>query len=346
MGSFASLHTLFFNVTNRCNLTCRHCYVNSSPLETRKNELSLDKISNFAREAKDLGAVRVIVSGGEPFIREDILEIFRIFDSMDYSIAVSSNGTLIHPEAITKLRELKNLAFQISLDGDQKQHELLRGISGCFQKTISGIYYLKKGKIPVQINSVICKGNYLDVPFLVKFSRDFDIPIRLTLLNPLVGRGKYMKKQVLNVQEIQRLIQFVHGVRKLGSRVYLNLPPILLPPEDIVDAGGPSCGWARSMCGILHNGDVSICVLAHDYPELIVGNLKEEQFGSLWLKSALFKRLRTLKPTDLKGICGMCPIKKECGGGCRLLAYMKYGDFSGPNPICETFYESGFLDLN
>lgn len=315
-------------------------------LDTRKNELSLDQISNFAREAKNLGAVRVIVSGGEPLCREDFLDILRIFDSMDYSIAVSSNGTLIHTEIVKKIVGLKNVAFQISLDGDQKQHELLRGMSGCFQKTISGIYYLIKGKIPVQINSVIHKGNYLDVPFFVRFSRDFDISIRLTLLNPLTGRGKYMKNQVLNVQEIHRLIQFIHEVRKLGSRVYLNLPPILLPPEDIVELGGASCGWAHSMCGILDNGDVLTCALAHDYPELIVGNLKKEQFGNLWLKSELFEQLRTLKPTDLKGICGMCPIKIECGGGCRLLAYMKYSDFLGPNPICETFYESGFLKID
>lgn len=340
-----NLHTLFFNVTHACNLRCVHCYANAGneKIYRGESELNLDEISNLATEAKELGAERVILSGGEAFLRKDWLEIFKIFHELDFSVAFSSNGTLINREIVHKLRRFGNVEFLISLDGDKEKHELMRGVPNSFDRTVKAIQLLQEMKIPVQINCTINKANYSSVPFLTKFSRDKKLSLRLTLLNCSTGRGKEIKDKVLNIEQIVNLINYCHEVRLRGSFVFLNLPPLLLPTEDVIPIGYPSCGWANGLCGVLSNGDVSICTLAHEHSELMAGNIRESSFKEIWPNSKFFNELRRLKTQKLKGICSVCSFREICGGGCRLSAYLNYGSFLAPCAICQEFYAKGLL---
>jgi len=343
------LDTIFFNLTEACNLKCSYCYANAKQggnNHTPKNELNLNEISILAAEARELGAERVNLTGGEVFLRKDWFKVFKIFDSLDFSIEFSSNGTLIDQKIADELGKYSNVGFLISLDGDKETHELMRGVPGSFDKTMKGIQLLEKVQIPCQINTVINKANYSSVPFLTKFSRDKDISLRLTLLNCSTGRGKESKGLALDTDQIANLIKYCHEVRLRGSRLFLNLPPLLLPPEDIIPIRNPSCGWANGLCGILPNGDISVCALAHEHKELVAGNIRERSLKDIWLNSALFNELRGLNSQNLEGVCGKCTFREICGGACRLSAYMNSSSFLGPCSICQEFYDKGLVKEN
>jgi radical SAM protein with 4Fe4S-binding SPASM domain len=341
----SELHTLFFNITHTCNLRCIHCYANARNAEKQRKEdaLSLKEIDNLATEAKELGAERVVLSGGEPFLRKDWFEIFKTFNSLDFTVAFSSNGTLINRKIALSLSKFGNVEFLISLDGDRNKHELMRKVPGSFNKTLKAIKLLQEMEIPVQINCTINKVNYSSVPFLTKFSRDWGLSLRLTLLNSSAGRGKEIKDNTLTTEQIVNLINYCHEIRLRGSRVFLNLPPLLLPPEDIIPIGNPSCGWANGLCGVFPNGNVSICALAHEHPELMAGNIRNHSFKEIWLNSPLFNELRSLETQKLEGVCKICSFREICGGGCRLSAYKNHGSFLAPCAICQEFYNKGLV---
>lgn len=336
------LDHLFFNITNRCNLECKYCYDNSSK-PIRKfdsgSSLNLKQIEMLAFEAKECGAKKVTLSGGEPFARNDWYEIFSIFDNLGFSLAISTNGTLINKEIVNKLSNFKDIIFQISIDGAKITHEKIRGKVGCFDKTISTVNLLKKFGFDVQINCVIFKENYWEIPFLYNISQKYRIITRLTLLSDIFGRGKSVADKSLSIKEINNLIKAIHYARKQNTFIYFNLPPLLLPIEDVFPIS-PSCGWAKGQCGVLHNGDVTICGLSSGRKDLVAGNIKNKSFKKIWFNSELFKKLRSFKADEIKGICGLCPVIEECGGSCRLEPYLRTEDHLSPNHYCQMYYEA------
>ncbi len=337
----ARLHTLHFNVTNTCNLSCSFCYINA--VKEKTTDLDIPQIRKLAAEAASVGGKRVIISGGEVFVRKDWLEILEAFADQGFALSIVSNGTLISPERVARVAEFADCNILISLDGDRANHDDIRGREGAHEETVSEIAALREAGIDVQVNATIIKRNLADVPFLARLSRDLNVPVRFSLLNPYNGRGPNLAPDALDVEEILRLRQFCHELRQQGSRVFLNIPPLLLHAEDVLPIRSPSCGWTKSYCGVTYDGNVTICGVAGADESLYVGNVTETPFDELWLTAPLFERLRSMDHHDLTGICGRCPVKAECGGACRLSAYKSKDDFAASYSMCQTFYDLGYI---
>jgi radical SAM protein with 4Fe4S-binding SPASM domain len=335
------LHTLHFNVTNTCNLSCSFCYI--SAVKEKTSDIPLWRIRTLATEARSVGGSRVILSGGEAFIRRDWFETFKAFDDEGFVLSIVSNGTLIPDAAVEKLKTLRDAHILISLDGNVEAHDAIRGASGAHGKTVRAIRRLVDAGISVQVNATIIKSNLRDVAYLAKLSREFDVSMRFSLLNPYNGRGPNLAPLALDVEEILALREFCHELRSLGSKVFLNIPPLLQYPEDVIPIRSPSCGWTKSYCGVTYDGNVTICGVAGADETLHVGNIMNQSFDDIWLNAPLFQKLRSYSERDLKGICGRCPVRKECGGACRLSAYKSKHDFTVSYGMCQTFYDRGFI---
>jgi len=91
------------------------------------------------------------------------------------------------------------------------------------------------------------------------------------------------------------------------------------------------------------NGDVAPCDGLFNYPEMIIGNVRKNSLLEIWKKSKLLRDLRKINPPDLKGVCKKCIYRDYCAGGCRASAYINYGDFRMPDPVCQTVYEAGLF---
>jgi radical SAM protein with 4Fe4S-binding SPASM domain len=335
------LHTLHFNVTNTCNLSCSFCYINA--VKEKTSDLSPEQVRKLAKEAASVGARRVIISGGEVFVRKDWQELLDAFADQGFLLSIVSNGTLIDPVRVEKLRSYPECNILISLDGDRENHDRIRGRKGAHAETVKEIAALREAGIAVQVNATIIKTNFGDVAYLARLSRDLDVAMRFSLLNPYNGRGPNQAPQALDVEEILRLREFCHVLRQCGSRVFLNIPPLLLHAEDVLPIRSPSCGWTKSYCGVTYDGNVTICGVAGADESLYVGNVRETPFDELWLTAPLFQKLRAMDHNDLTGVCGRCPVKAECGGACRLSAYKSKQDFAASYGMCQTFYDLGYI---
>jgi radical SAM protein with 4Fe4S-binding SPASM domain len=334
------LDTLHFNSTKSCNLGCSFCY--DKAIRGKTENLELGVVRQLAREAAALGARRVILSGGEPLSRTDFKEVAKAFDEAGMEVSLATNGTLITEDIAEFLTRLHNVSISVSIDGDEEVHDRLRDQDGAHRRTMGGLSALKKRGIPFDVNATIFRDNVTEVPFFTRLARDFDCDVRLSLLHPN-GRGAPMAPLALGPEEILRLREYCHIMRQHGVKIFLNLPPLLQYLEEIIPSRGEACGWARNFCGVLANGDVSICGVASDEPDLVAGNIKQQSFTEIWAKSPLFAHTRSLETKDLGGICGRCAFNEFCGGACRLSAFRAEGDFLAPYELCQRFYNEGYI---
>lgn len=334
------LHTIHFNSTKTCNLSCLFCYDNA--VRERTDNLTLDTIYRFAKDAAELGCRRVILSGGEPMTRHDWQDVAVEFDQYGIEISLATNGTLINNEVVHFIRSLTKPTLSISLDGGEQVHNHLRGSKTAFQRTIAGLKKISISGIPFHVNAVVYRGNLTEIGTLTKLARDFNCPVRLTLLHNN-GRASQMDGQTLTTEDIFRLRDYCHILRKAGVNIFLNLPPLLQYIDEIIPSRGAACGWAKNFCGVLANGDITICGVAGNEPQLIAGNILRDRFRDVWNNAQLFTQTRAYDVRQLKGICGKCPFNEFCGGACRLSAFRSAGDFFAPYGLCQDFYESGFI---
>jgi AdoMet-dependent heme synthase len=335
------LHTLHFNVTNTCNLSCSFCYINA--IKAKTVEIPIERIRTLAEEATSVGCKRAIISGGELFVRKDWFEICRAFDAQGVEVSIVTNGTLLTPDKVESLRSIRHLTILISIDGAPARHDEIRGQIGAYERAVEALSLCVRAGFDVQVNCTIIKKNKMDVPHLAMLSLEYDVAVRLSLLNPYNGRGPNLAPEALDVDEILEIRVFCSELRRRGSKVFLNLPPLLLPAEDVIPARSPACGWTESYCGITHDGYVTICGVAGADKSLYQGNVMEQSFVEIWTNSPLFNELRSYKTSELKGICGRCKLSEICGGACRLSAYKKDGDFKAPLGMCQTFYDFGLI---
>ncbi|MDH3998453.1 MAG: radical SAM protein [Desulfuromonadales bacterium] len=334
------LHTLHFSTTKTCNLSCAFCYDKS--VREASSNLPVTLIEQLAQESCALGCKRIILSGGEPTARKDWRDIAKIFDDLGVEVSLATNGTLITQDTAEFFASLKNCTLSISIDGGRAIHDSLRGKEGAYDSAIAGMNALNKTGINFDLNATIFSKNLSEVAHLAKLSRDFDCNVRLSLLHPN-GRGKTVSSPTLTPDEIFRLREFCHVLRQSGVKIYINLPPLLQYLNEIIPGRGAACGWAVNFCGVLSNGDVTVCGVAVDEPELIAGNIQEDSFTNIWHNSELFKRIREFNTKDIDGVCGRCPFNEVCGGACRLSAYREGGDMLAPYPLCQLFYENGYI---
>ncbi len=331
------LDTIFFNITSGCNLSCHYCYLNSGRM-TGSDLLPLGVIERISVEGRECGASSVILSGGEPFYRKDWYEVFSIFNALGYQLRVSSNATLISEIAVERLEKLNNVVFQISLDGSEAAVDKITGVNGTFKRVIRSIDKLLENGYDIQLNAVVHKDNYHEIPFLIKYSYEKGILLRLTLLSAEYGRAKENSRE-LDLVQINKMIKAIHLARTVNKNIELNIPPLLLNPDDWFPIS-PSCGWTHHQCGILSNGDVTICGLSSERPDLVTGNVKNQSFKDIWQNSPLFNKLRSLDAKNIKGVCSVCPFLEACGGSCRLTPYITTGDNYSPTSICQRFYDA------
>ncbi len=335
------LDTLHFNATKSCNLGCTFCY--DKAVRGRTENLPLETVREVAADAAALGARRVILSGGEPLARSDWREVASAFAAHDMEVSLASNGTLFSAGAVAFLATLPKLSLSISMDGGPAVHDALRGQRGAHARTRAGLRRLHAAGLKFDINATIFSANLKEVTALTRIARDFDCTMRLSLLHPN-GRGEHLEERALLTEEIMQLREYCHVLRKrAGLNIFVNLPPLLQYLDEIIPGRGVACGWAENFCGVLANGDVSICGVASDEPALVAGNVRQRRFRDIWQASPLFHYTRSLRTAELHGVCGRCPFNSVCGGACRLSAFREQEDFLAPYALCQHFYDAGYI---
>jgi radical SAM protein with 4Fe4S-binding SPASM domain len=144
-------------LTYRCNLDCLHCY--SKGLEGEE-ELTTSEWKDILGQLRSAGTVRLVVTGGEPFMREDFFELYDFARGKGFLVSIFTNGTLLDDESIRYLRKNPPYSIEITLNGRTKRtYETVSQVNGSFEKAMANIYKLASGKLPLSLKAVGLKEN-------------------------------------------------------------------------------------------------------------------------------------------------------------------------------------------
>lgn len=345
------LQSVSVRVTKACNLRCEQCY-SFSGMKYDK-ELSLSEMKDMMKQLKDLGTLRIFFTGGEPFIRPDMMDILRYADKMRFAIYISTNGTIINRKTMRALKHLKHLkTFQVSIDGMEEMHDSIRGVPGTFEKAISVLKYAKKtlasDGMKVTVVFTLMKKNKHDAIKLQSCLKDIGIDTFAVV--PLYPIKRLSDVEDISPQEKQTLFQDLcdhYYIKKGKTELAFLMPPGIIPQQ--LEKSEYGCGYIctfPSILGIDANGDVAPCDGLLSYKKFILGNLRDSSIEEIWDRP-LMKKLRNFKLSDLKGVCKICRYLEFCAGGCRARSFVECGDLKSSHPLCQSFYDAGlFPDRN
>ncbi len=338
-----TLRLVAWEVTRRCNLSCVHCRA-AAENHVYKNELDTGACFKLLDNIKEVGEPIIILTGGEPLLREDIFDIAAHGTKIGLRMVMAPNGTLITEEKAGMMKESGIKRISISLDGSTKQsHDRFRGVAGAFQGAMNGIKMAKKAGIPFQINTTITKTNLKEIPEILALAESLGaIAHHIFLLVP-TGRGKYIVDQAINAAEYEKTLNWFYDQRKKTS---LQLKATCAPHyyrilrqrakqdnEKVsfktygLDAVTRGCLAGTGFCFISHTGRVQTC----GFLDVKCGDITETSFKDVWENSIVFNKLRDFN--NLEGKCGICEYKSFCGG-CRARAFEATGNFLAEEPLC------------
>lgn len=322
-----------WHLTERCNLRCRHCYQS----ENYSDELSLAEIKDVAGEISDTITAwsetygvafspSMNITGGEPFLHEDIFEILEDLRRRGFGIYILSNGILITRKIAKLLSWLGVRGVQVSIEGPEKVHESIRG-RGSFAAALKGIGNLLDSGIKVTLNVTLSEINADQFMDIVDLSSSLGVQrLGFSRLVPS-GRGTELLDRMLSPGRLEDLYKAVFSLNIKGLDLVTGDPVASQMSNDgSTDAGDvPVGGCAAAVSGltILPDGTVTPC---RRLP-IPIGNVREDSLREMWAVSEVLGSLRDR--SRYKGKCGACNRWAQCRG-CRAIAYA-YSRAKGEN---------------
>jgi SynChlorMet cassette radical SAM/SPASM protein ScmF len=338
------LGTLYFYLTEGCNLRCRHCWIEPPHQSERRQYPALDPalFRHILQQARPLGLTSVKLTGGEPLMHPQIGEILEILRQEKLRFNVETNGVLSTPELARELVRSGLGYISVSLDGaDADTHEWVRGVKGCFDKAIEGIRNLVEAGIRPQVIMTLMRRNVGQIEMLVRLAESLGAAsVKFNIVQP-TARGVKMHEagETLPIREIVRLGDWIEN--ELSARTRLGLhyshPVAFRPLGRMYGREGSGCGVCGiyGILGVLAGGSYALCGIGEHVPELVFGHASKDSLADVWKGSPVLQEIREGMPRRLGGICGECLMKGICRGSCIAQNYYKDRDLWAPHWYCE-----------
>lgn len=311
-----SLHTLFFEVTSRCNALCDHC--GSRCNSGKKDELSVEVFKKVLDDvAQNFGteAIMLNITGGEPLMRKDLFDITKYADSLGFKWGLVTNGMLITDDVIAKMKETHMSTISISLDGMKKTHEEFRHAPGSFDKIIFAIHKLKEGDFVehIQVTFIATKNNISELPEVYRLLSMLKIDsLRISGIDP-IGRAKDNENLMLDQEDYFFLFDFIKEHSNSPLPVVWSCSHYFGNTENTLDPTGKkfTCYTGIHVASVLSNGDIFGCPNIPRRKELIQGNVLKDNFCEVWKNN--FEFYRNPNRTKTKQ-CENCEYWDYCKG--------------------------------
>lgn len=248
------LKTAVIEVTSECNLRCKHCYADSKATDVQN--LPLSYIRKCFTELKKLNVESVVISGGEPYLRNDLASIIHSANMVGIIPSISTNGTVYQ-----RLKDCNIRDIQVSIDGWRSTHEGLRGRPGAYDDAVSTIKKLKADGYTVTINQTVFKKNVSDVSYVIDLALELGVDgYCCSLLRP-VGRGANIEP--IDMEQMVKLKNLI-AVRRVELKKKLTIGT---QPTNLFNKKGEAyecSGGIEKIC-IKPNGVVVPCEFMPDY---------------------------------------------------------------------------------
>ena len=320
-----------WNTTRVCNQFCKHCYRDAGP-EREQSELTTEEGINLLDGIAKAGFKIMVLSGGEPLMREDIYDLVAHGHGIGLRVVLGTNGTLLSADVARKLKEAGVARVGISLDHvDPKVHDEWRQMDGAWERSVEGMKRCIEADLPFQIHTTVTERNEGVITQMTDLAVELGAAAHHIFFLVPVGRGENVEAESLEARQYERLLNRILDKQR---EVEIELKPTCAPQFMRIAKrkGMPmrytkGCLAGTHYCVVIPNGDVHPC----PYLQIKAGNVRETPFPEIWANSPLFRELRT---EAVKGRCGDCDCRDICGG-CRARAYYySDGDYMAEEPWC------------
>lgn len=326
-----------WEISYLCNLRCPHCFTESG--SAKNDELDTRSALSLVDKLAEAKVLRLLISGGEPFLRPDILTILRRIAKTNMRLDIATNGVELPEKILKGMRHLPVFHVHVSIDGIGKSHDRFRGHQGAFDAACKNIGRLQKEGIAVSLSTTVTRQNLKELDRIIDLALDLGCGGFFANAMLPVGRGRKNAGQFqLDTDGYRRLYQtLVDRGNTLQDRLDISTDmcfPFLFspPPPNSKSTGHMGCSVGQDTLCIGAEGTVYPCHFLHDFP---LGNLMDTDLKSLWKKSRVLQSLRDMQKQDMSGKCRLCAYAPDlCNGGCRAAAYLVHGDLKATDPTC------------
>lgn len=340
------LRLVFWELTARCNLACRHCRAEAKR-DFAAGEFTLAELGGIARDIRAAGDPILILTGGEPLVRNDFFDFARACSGLFTRVALATNGTLVDAEMARKIKECGIQRVSVSLDGaTASTHDAFRRMPGCYQAAWRGFDALRRAGLSVQVNVTVARHNIAEIPDILNLALAHGADAFHVFVLVPVGCGAELSPDVrLARPQMEEILKWLFE-KSLELKGKLHLKATCAPqyyrimrqmaPERKIEIHNAAQGMqaltrgclaGSAVCFISRIGDVQPC----GYLPVRVGNVRERKFAEIWDQAEAFAALRD--PERLKGKCHACGYRKVCAG-CRARAFAETADFLAEDPDC------------
>lgn len=336
-----------WEITKRCNLHCIHCR-SSSEFDVKGHpDFSTESAFKIIDDIKSYAEPVIVLSGGEPLIREDLFEIARYGTNKGLRMCMATNGSLVTDDVCREIKETGIKIVSMSLDASTEQlHDEFRDQKGAFKGVLNAVSLFKKYNIEFIINSSFTRRNQDEIPKVYKLAKELGATAWYMFMIVPTGRGEDIISELISKDDYEDILNWHYNMEKNEKEMLVR--PTCAPhyyrivmqksrqDNEKIErrslkfstGGSKGCLAGQLICLINVDGDIYPC----SYFPKSAGNIFKSSFKDIWEHSQLFNELRNFK--SYKGKCGHCEYLKVCGG-CRARSYALQGDYLQPEPYCS-----------
>lgn len=353
---------VLWSVTGRCNFRCRHCFMDGPGgiLGELSTETALDLIDQMA----DCGVLRVDLTGGEPFVRNDFWQLVdRILSHGMHIGKIYTNGWLLNEHALEEFERRKiRPDISVSFDG-AGWHDWMRGIPGAEQAALRALQLCKERGFRTDVEMCIHRGNQDSLPQTIEVLKQAGV-LKLKVSGVAMTElwSSHSEGNALTQQEyIEAMIRYIPEYYKAGCPMELTLSnvAVLLPDgtcnivAEFYDGTDSClnchmCNAARWNCYITPEGRLLPCMPMTSSPEQELFPKIQDIGLRQGLSDSLYMEFINRRVKDLfqaNGECGSCPYRYRCGGGCRATALLDGNhDLMGCDRTMCLLWKGGYVE--
>ncbi len=317
---------IVLEVTYKCTHDCIFCY------NCWKYEYPVAQELTAAQFETVLGKVprcrQVTLSGGEPLLRKDILDIARAAGNRARTVSLLTNGELLTPELADGLRR-QGILVQIPLHGTEPTHERLTRRRGSYRKALEAMALLAEKRMPFGTSTVVMKQNIHELPTVLELSAALGARENITIRFLAGGEGMKCQDQMLSREEALFMLETLdRAPGKLGLRTAVGVPnlPCVIDEKPFRRVNFGACGAGVDWFTVDPSGRMRIC----NHSPTILGDLTRQAFAELW-RHPVLETMRSggYVPEE----CAGCDRVGKCRGGCRAASEPLCGSLSVPDPL-------------
>lgn len=333
---------VIWEVTRACALACRHCRASAIP-HRNPNELSTEEGFALIEDVKAAGTPLLVLTGGDPALRQDLPELVRHAADLGLRVALSPSATpRLTRRLVHRLADAGAAAVSLSLDGaTAAAHDAFRGVERTFARTLHIAEWVRETGMSLQVNTTVNRVNLDQLEEIKDVVQGMGVSVWSLFF--LVPTGRASTADMLTAAEHEDVYGWIWEIMPqldFGIKVTEGQPFRRYALMDVERRNRQEGGTAppprhlltsindgRGFCFVSHVGDVC----PSGFLELAGGNVHERPLSEIYRTAPLFRSLRD--PDQLKGKCSHCRFRAVCGGS-RARAYHLTGDILAADPTC------------